>query len=112
MHSYYMSNRPNASAELMRDLVELDLVKTFNWLPQDIAEIPYKWIQKYYLIEKVKKEAMYTKTEVAKYNSESSSGAGRKGQTRKSVITGQNVVASNSLSKPKTTPTTPKTGKK
>lgn len=92
-----MSSRPHAPAELVKDLVEIDLVKTYHWPPQVIAEIPYKWLQKYYLIEKVRREAVDTKTELQKFKTQSTS-TGR-GQTKqkykKQMVYGKNVVSSN-----------------
>jgi len=66
---YFMGTRKESPAELTRDLIEIDLVKTYHWLPQDIARIPYKWLQKYYFIEKLRKEAIETKIEVNKATS-------------------------------------------
>lgn len=96
-----MSSRPNAPAELVKDLVEIDLVKTYHWPPQVIAEIPYKWLQKYYLIEKMRREVVDTKAELQRYKQQStSSGRGQtKTKYRKEMVYGKNVVSSN---KPKT----------
>jgi transposase len=48
-----MSNGSGASA-VNRDLIELFFIEKYHWLPQDIMRIPYKWIQKYFIIEKYK----------------------------------------------------------
>ena len=48
-----MSSGTGASA-INNDLIEIFLMEKFHWLPQDIAKIPYKKIQKYFIIEKYK----------------------------------------------------------
>jgi hypothetical protein len=48
-----MSNGHGGSA-INNDLTEIFLMEKFHWLPQDIAKIPYKKIQKYFTIEKWK----------------------------------------------------------
>jgi len=37
---------------ISREIMENDLMETFHWLPQDIAKIPYKKLQKIMLIRK------------------------------------------------------------
>jgi hypothetical protein len=92
VHSYFSSSSPNKSApaEITRELIEIDLAKRFYWTPQEIAKIPYVWIQKFYLIEKVKEEAV----EVRKYMQSSAKSSSQSGQKRK-ILKNSNVVESN-----------------
>jgi len=52
------------SAELLRRLVEEEFVDKYHWLPQEIDQIPYKWIQEHYIIRKAKSEAIEQKRQV------------------------------------------------
>lgn len=45
-------------------IVERDLMEKFHWTPQEIAKIPYKWIQKFYLFENTRINATETKKEL------------------------------------------------
>lgn len=49
---------------LNRKIVEIDLVNEHHWLPQDIAKIPYKWLQFYYAIRRQRTEANYQKPQL------------------------------------------------
>lgn len=95
VHQYYMGSGKDTPAELMRDFVERDFMERYHWTPQQIAGLNYKWIQRFYLIEKMRKEATEAKAQVDQFKSGSnpnrSSGRGQK----RMVLTGSNVVSSN-----------------
>ena len=42
---------------LMRKIIETDLIEEHHWLPQDIAKIPYKNLQYYHLIRRMRRDA-------------------------------------------------------
>jgi hypothetical protein len=64
VHSYFMGSGYNASAEMNKYFIELQLMEEFHWLPQDIAKIPYKWLQKFFLIRKQKSVTIDQKAKV------------------------------------------------
>lgn len=50
-------NRGRSSSYANRILIENDLIEEFHWLPQDIAKIPYKQLQMFYLVRREKGSA-------------------------------------------------------
>ena len=67
-----MGMKSNVPAELIRDFVEIEMMKTFHIPPQVVSGIPYKWIEKYYLYERIKNDAVSTKNEIDKFKDEHS----------------------------------------
>jgi len=61
--SHFRGTGFNSSAELNRELVEFQLIEEFGWLPQDIAKIPYIWLQKFFLIRRQKSVTLQQKAE-------------------------------------------------
>lgn len=67
-----------------RLLIENDLIEEHHWLPQDVANIPYDKLQKYFIIRNAKQEARSAATQVEQFKQEQAAkvGAGR-GQTKR-----------------------------
>lgn len=59
-----MSGSKSGASAINQDLIELYFVEKYHWLPQDIKNIPYKWIQKYFLYDKHRDEAIQQKNEL------------------------------------------------
>ena len=57
--------------ELMRDLVELNLIEEYHWTPEYIASLPYKWIQKHNYMKRVKSASIDLKQQQAKFKQQS-----------------------------------------
>ena len=64
---------------ISREIMENDLMETFHWLPQDIAKIPYKKLQKIMLIRKHKNESIHAKAQMEKTKKEFYNSMGNKG---------------------------------
>ena len=58
-------NKQHNASALNRDLIEIELMERYNWLPQDIAKIPYKRLQRYYIIKRQMAHAEEVKANVA-----------------------------------------------
>ena len=85
VHSYYLGKLKNVPAELNRDLLEMDLMEEFHWLPQDIAKIPYKKLQTFLIIRKQKNEAQSAKVQLESINQNNKARAtSGQGQMRRS----------------------------
>lgn len=80
-----MGMRSTAPATIIRDLIEIDLAKIFHWTPEQISKIPYVWIQKYYLIEKMRNSAAQNKVQVAEAHSHVSTGHGSRGGPKRFI---------------------------
>lgn len=82
MNAYYRGSLTQSPA---REIIECDLMEAFNWLPQDIAKIPYKSLQMMFLIRREKQAAIETKAAVERVKAEnspsSSSGQGKRYRT-------------------------------
>jgi hypothetical protein len=80
VHSFIMSHG-KSSFGVSRDVIEGDLIDEFHWLPQEINEIPYKQLQKFLLIRRVKYEARKQRESLdaqsAKLNAGASKSSGR-----------------------------------
>ena len=59
-----------------REIIETELIEEFHWLPSDIDKIPYKKLQKLFIIRREKGAAQQTKVNVK--NSHSSRSGQRK----------------------------------
>jgi hypothetical protein len=57
------SGRSSAALDkkLMRDIVELSLIEQYNWTPEYISTLSYKWIQKHNFIKSMKEHALETR---------------------------------------------------
>jgi hypothetical protein len=57
--------------DVMRDLVELNLIESYHWTPEYISTLPYKWIQKHNHMKRMKNIAVDTKSQVQQAKSQS-----------------------------------------
>ena len=62
---------------ITRDILENELMEEYHWLPKDVAEIPYKKMQKILLIKKQKNAIMENKLNVEKLKRDQASGPPR-----------------------------------
>lgn len=83
MQSYYMNPRSNASAEINQDLIEKHFMEEYHWTPMQIAALPYKWVQRYFIIDKYKSVAIDTKRQVDEFKRQNSGASSSKGQMRR-----------------------------
>jgi len=60
-----------------RDIIESELIEEHHWLPQDIAGIPYKTLQKLFIIQKHRASAMESKANVQRFKSQQTSKSGK-----------------------------------
>lgn len=51
---------------ISRDIVECELIEQYHWLPQEIAKIPYKKLQRLLFIKKQRNANMQHKSSVNK----------------------------------------------
>lgn len=65
-----MGTKSSSASAINKDLVELHFIEKYHWLPNDIAKIPYRWIQKYFLIDRARTEGIATKQAVDKFKQE------------------------------------------
>ncbi len=79
MNAYYAGSSTQSPA---REIIECDLMEAFNWLPQDIDKIPYKKLQKIFLVRREKNAAVQTKIALEKVKAENAPVKGR-GQTKR-----------------------------
>ena len=63
-----MGNKKTVPAEIDKFLTEMYFIDKFNWLPQDVAKIPYKWMQTYFIINRHRNIAFETKQEVQNFH--------------------------------------------
>lgn len=70
-HNFYFTRgKSKLSSATNRDLIELDLIEEYHWLPQDIAKIPYKRLQKIFLLKKCRDGAVDLRQEVDRHKAE------------------------------------------
>jgi hypothetical protein len=50
------------SSATTRAIIENDLIEEFHWLPQDVAKIPYRKLQEFFLIRREKRHARVVKS--------------------------------------------------
>jgi hypothetical protein len=62
VHNFIMNGR--GASTVARAIMENDLIEEHHWLPQDIANIPYKSLMMYYLIRRTKVGARDAKQQV------------------------------------------------
>ena len=78
-----------SSSVISKEIIENDLIEEFHWLPQDIAKIPYKKLQMFYLIRKTKVYARGAKTEldsIQRKQAEESKGLGKGKKVKKITL--------------------------
>ena len=70
---------PHGSASaIQRELTEIYLIEQYHWLPQDIMNIPYSWIQKYLIITGQRDSAKQKKEHIEQFNAQNkSTGSGQ-----------------------------------
>jgi len=74
------------SSAITRAVIENDLIEEYHWLPQDIAKIPYRKLQEFFIIRREKANARNAKVAVANFKKEvnSSVQSSQRGQGRRS----------------------------
>ena len=79
-----MGTKLNVPADLQREIVEGELIEAFHWLPQEIAKIPYRKLQKLFMIRKEKDEVRHTKSSMEAFKAQHSgtSSGGKRSYTR------------------------------
>ena len=80
MNAYYSGSGSQSPA---REIIECDLMETFNWLPQDIDKIPYIKLQKIFLVRREKQAAIQTKIAVEKAKAENAPVTKGRGQAKR-----------------------------
>ncbi len=71
---YYFGSGANDPA-ISRKITETELIEQHHWLPQDIANIPYKRLQEHFLILRQKNMVKQTQANVQKFKQQNSGGA-------------------------------------
>lgn len=66
MYAYIMGKGRSTSA-VTRTIIENDLIEDYHWLPQDIAKIPYRKLQEFFLIRREKHNARNAKVAVEEF---------------------------------------------
>ncbi len=66
VHLYYMGSKKDVPANLRRYMLERELIEKYHWTPNQIAKIPFKWLQEYYMFEKAKSSGQATRQELDK----------------------------------------------
>jgi hypothetical protein len=82
VHLYYFGSGSTAPA-LTRKIIESELIEQHHWLPQDIANIPYKRLQEHFLIIKQKNAVMQSKVSTQKFKQQNTTMTS--GQTKRMV---------------------------
>ena len=67
----------------MREIIEFELIEQYHWLPHDIEKIPYKKLQKIFIIEKQKNATKNMQASVKQINRQNQQTNGR-GQRKRS----------------------------
>jgi hypothetical protein len=62
-----MNPKSSASAELNQDLIERYFMEEYHWTPMQISQLPYKWVQRYFIINKYKGAAIDTKRQIDEF---------------------------------------------
>jgi len=55
------------SSAITKSIIENDLIEDYHWLPQDIAKIPYRKLQEFFLIRREKTNARNAKAAVSEF---------------------------------------------
>jgi len=67
-----------------RAIIENDLIEEFHWLPQDIAKIPYKQLQMFFLVRREKHAARNAKIAIDALKRQQE-GSSQRGQKRRFI---------------------------
>jgi len=71
---YYLGHSKRLSAELERFLIELKFVEEYHWLPQDIRNIPYKFMKMYFIHNSQKRASIEHKKQLDSFKQGAKSG--------------------------------------
>jgi hypothetical protein len=71
IHGFVMAKGRTSNASIGRLIMENDLIEEFHWMPQDVAKIPYKKLQEFFLVRKTKAYARQSRAEMDKFTSDS-----------------------------------------
>lgn len=82
MYAYVMGKGKSTSA-ITRAIIENDLIEEYHWLPQDIAKIPYRKLQEFFLIRREKTNARNARGAVAEFKDKVNSSSQRGQQRRR-----------------------------
>ena len=63
-------------------MIELGFVEEFHWLPQDVAKIPYRKLQEFFLVRREKNNARRAKAAVDSFKQQVNLSA-KRGQQRR-----------------------------
>lgn len=80
VYAYVMGKGRHTSA-ISKSIIENDLIEEFHWLPQQIAEIPYRKLQEFFIVRREKTQARNAKIGVEKFKAEQNSAV--RGQTKR-----------------------------
>ena len=91
MYNHQMS-KGKVTPAIKRAMIEVQLMKEFHWLPQDIKKIPYKDLQLFYIIVRQENENEHQKKALEKYKHEEGMQAGvttsrGRGQSKRTIKT-------------------------
>ena len=81
VYSYVMGKGKSTSG-ITRSIIENDLIEEFHWLPQDIAKIPYRKLQEFFIIRREKNHARNAAKAVAQFKAEASASSKRGSRRR------------------------------
>lgn len=81
---YYSGSRSTAPA-VARDIIEAELMEQYHWLPTDIAKIPYRKLQKLFIIKKQKSESAQHQANIVKFKQQHSQQTRGRGQFKREV---------------------------
>lgn len=70
MHAYYAGSGFGVPAEMKRKITEAELIDKHHWLPHEIAQIPYKQLQTYLIIENQKQAVSQNRANIEKAKSQ------------------------------------------
>ena len=79
MYSYYRGGR-NTSAP--PEVLEMFLMDEYHWTPNEISKIPYKKIQKLFLVRNQKAEVESVKSNLQKIKSENKARGSQRGSRK------------------------------
>jgi hypothetical protein len=86
----YFNGKGKCTPAVKRSIIESELIEEYHWLPQDIRKIPYKELQKFYIIRRqknqTKEERQVLAIESASEASKSQKGIGGAKQRTKRII--------------------------
>ena len=54
----YFRGKGSCTPAVKRSIIESELIEAYHWLPQDIKKIPYRDLQKFYIIRRQKNQTI------------------------------------------------------